>query len=595
MDSDDRNEEQNNTSQDEGRQKELERIKKWIEERRNATKEQNFDNKVEEPKNPDNNTVSDADSDNDNENGELGTEEYEKVGQQSMNIKQSSEFPEKILDILRDRNYPQDKKEWIRNLPWKVVEPQTPSLEEVGRLLNESHYGMEDVKQNLLEHVALQLHLKCEHGTVLLLLGPPGVGKTSIAKTLAKVLNREFVKINLGSIGSSFELKGAVSSWKNAQPGFIVKALRQTHSLSPLILLDEIDKIGNDETHGGVSSALLEILDSDRTAFKDNFLEMEMDLSHVFFIATANRFNDIDPILRDRLEIIELPGYSINNKLFIAQNYILPRKLKAFNLDSALFNISEDALKYIIMQHSPELGVRKLESYISSICRKMVYQLLTGKCTSMIVERSMVIGLLGKPTILETPLLDKPEVGVVNTLGVMNDGHGMVFPIETSVVSGDGDIFYTGGFAESCEDVFEVVMTIIKTLGSNWGYPKSDFDNLDIHVHAYWPGIKKEGSSIGLAFFTAFLSALLNIQVRNDVAVTGELTLHGRLIPIGGVEQKIIAASQAGIKKVIFPSGNKVQIEAMDQALIDNIEIKLIDSLDELIEEAFVKNSHNET
>lgn len=556
----------NNSEQDNERRKELERIKKWIEERR-----ANLDNQKK---------------DEANMNNKVETEEQKSNEQFNIKPRINNEQPQQISEALQDKNYPTHKKDWLLSLPWKAVEPQIHSMDVVAKILDESHYGMEKVKKRLLEHIAVQSYLKSTQGTVLLLLGPPGVGKTSIAKTLAKALKREYVRINLGGIGSAFELLGAASSWKNAQPGLIVKALRQTHSLSPLILLDEIDKIGNDETHGEASNALLEILDSDRTAFKDNFLEVEIDLSHVFFVATANNINDIDPILLDRMEIIELNGYTTEDKLLIARKYIIPSKLNKFNLDSTLFNISDQAVRYIIMKYCPELGIRKLESYITAICRNMVYQLLTEKCTKMIIEPSMIIGLLGKPSTIETTLLDKPEVGTINALGVINDGQGIVIPVEISSICGDGDIYYTGGIGESCEDVFEVIMTIMKTMGVKWGLQVNNFDNYDIHVHAYWPSIKKEGSSIGFAFFIAFLSSLINVPVRNDIAVTGELTLHGKIMPIGGVEPKILAAVQAGIKKVIIPYSNKNQIEKIESSLINELEIVYISSLEELISEA---------
>lgn len=572
--------------QENERSKELERIKKWIEDRRAALNKHQIDEGTTKDIEGDNSVI----SINSVENKKIisETDTLKKDENKSQNTNKNIDLPEKISTILLNKNYPSDKKDWLNNLPWKVIEPSIPDLGIVEKVLDESHYGMAKVKQRILEHIAVQSHLKCVQGTVLLLLGPPGVGKTSIAKTLAKALNRVYTKINLGAIGSSFELIGASSSWKNAQPGLIVKALRQTQSLSPLILLDEIDKIGNDKTHGEASSALLEILDSDRKAFKDNYLEIELDLSHVFYVATANNINDIDPILRDRLEVIELSGYTTENKLSIAREYIIPRKLKAYNLDTSKFNISDEALRYIIMQYCPELGVRKLESHISAICRKLVYLLITRKCGEMIVERSMLLGLLGKPVILASTLLDTPEVGVVNALGVMDNGQGIIFPVEISSIGGDGDVFYTGGFSESCEEVFEVIMTIMKMMGVKWGVQVSNFDNYDIHVHAYFPSIKKEGSSIGLAFFVAFLSSLINVPIRNDIAVTGELTLHGRIMPIGGLEPKILAAVQAGLKKIVIPSGNKTQIEEIESSLLSNLDIVFIDSLDELINEVLI-------
>jgi ATP-dependent Lon protease len=573
-------------NQEDERSKELERIKKWIEERRATLNKHQIDERTTKDNEGDNSVISINSVEDKKVISETNT--LKKDEHQRENTNNNIDLPEKISTILLNKNYPSDKKDWLINLPWRVIEPSIPDLDIVEKVLDESHFGMEKVKQRMLEHIAVQSHLKCVQGTVLLLLGPPGVGKTSIAKTLAKALNRVYTKINLGAIGSSFELIGASSSWKNAQPGLIVKALRQTQSLSPLILLDEIDKIGNDKTHGEATSALLEILDSDRKAFKDNYLEIEIDLSNVFYVATANNINDIDPILRDRLEVIELSGYTTENKLSIARDYIIPRKLKAYNLDTSKFNISDDALRYIVMQYCHELGVRKLESHISAICRKMVYLLITGKCSEMIVERRMLLGLLGKPVISASTVLDKPEVGVVNAVGVMDNGQGIIFPVEVSSINGDGDVFYTGGFSEGCEEVFEVVMTIMKMMGGQWGVKVSNFDNYDLHVHAYFPSIKKEGSSIGLAFFIAFLSSLINVPIRNDIAVTGELTLHGRIMPIGGLEPKIIAAVQAGLKKIVIPSGNKTHIEEVESSLLSNLDIVFIDSLDALINEVLI-------
>lgn len=519
--------------------------------------------------------VSDG-SDEENNNFDISLEDEEESGLDN------------VEEYIKRTNLSEEQKEWIRSMPWDNTEVPKIDLEQAERKLKDSHYGMQELKQQIMEYITMQNHLGGEYGSVLLLVGPPGVGKTSIAKAIAEALNREFVKIPLNGVSAAFELNGSFASWKNAQPGLIAKAIKQAESFSPVILLDEIDKIGSAETYASASAALIEIMDTDRTEFVDQYLEIPLDLSKIIFIATANSTDTISPLLLDRMEILNLPGYTGEEKFQIARRYIIPNEMKTHKIDESMLNISDNAIKLIIEFLCKEPGTRQLTHIIKTICRKAIYSISTNKCSQYVIDENSVKSLIPSEVRIDANHIFDSEIGGVNALAVTGEGVGIVNPAEVCVVPGDGDVFFTGSLMEDIRECFEVAMSIIKINCDRWGFNPDIFDVKDVHVNSYYPSVKKTGYSIGLALFTALISAMLNRPVKDSVAVTGEITLRGKVMPVGGVREKITAAYYSGIKNVFIPYGNRYVLDDLADEIKKEVNIIPVSDVFEMIDRALI-------
>jgi ATP-dependent Lon protease len=492
-------------------------------------------------------------------------------------------YPSYVREFVSSKDCREDQKDWIYSLPWQVVDIPDIDIKEAESLLEKSHYGLKDVKQRIIEYISIQKHLGGNYGAVLLLVGPPGVGKTSICKTIAQAMKREFVKISMGGLTSSHELKGLGKKWKNAEPSPVTKAIRRCGSLCPVILLDEIEKLGKSKEFGDPQAVLLEMLDTNRTNFVDGFIELPIDLSNVVFIATANDISEISEPLLDRMEVIDLKGYSSEEKIQIAKEYIIPEEMKTHKLSQDMLQIKDSALRTIVEEYTQDPGIRQLNANIKTICRKAVYFYVTGKQKQLVVDKNLLPALLGRSSSIQLPLSGKPEVGVVNALAVMNSGGGITLPVEVSIIPGDGDVFYTGGITDEIRESCEVVMSLICIKGEKLGVKSEIFDLKDVHVHALMPSVKKSGPSMGIALYTAFVSALLGVPVRNDIAITGEITLRGNVMPVGAIHEKITAAYRSGLRTVIIPYDNRHDLAGVSKAILEEMEIILVSEVDEVV------------
>ncbi|MEN6351471.1 MAG: S16 family serine protease, partial [Syntrophomonas sp.] len=447
--------------------------------------------------------------------------------------------------------------DWVFNVPWVKDKIPDIDIEQAKNILDKHHYGLQEVKERILEFMAVQKLTGDTYGTVLLLTGPPGVGKTSIAKSIAEAMQRKFVKVSLGGAFDEMMIRGCDRSYLGSQPGDIIRALRQVGTLIPVMLLDEIDKIGQRGTSGDVAAALLEMLDSDRSEFKDHYLGLPIDLSGVLFIATANIEQNISPVLRDRLKIIEIDGYTVDEKLSIARDFVLPEEEKRHGLEEGLVQIDNDTMLEIIQSYANEPGVRDIQQHMQAICGKVAYWVVSGQVQQKVnVNRAMVTAILGRAAKKHNLLSSRPEIGVVNALAYIREGFGNVLPIEVGVLPGTGRIQYTGNLRKIIRETCEVVVSLIRSRSSQWNLDPNFHENKDIHFHALEASVPKEGSSIGVTLFTALFSALAGIPVPNDLAMTGEITLRGKIMPIGGLEEKLTAAYNSGIRRVVIPEAN---------------------------------------
>ncbi len=479
--------------------------------------------------------------------------------------------------------------DWIINLPWNRDSNPEININLARNLLNSRHYGLEEVKERILEFMAVQKLTGDTYGTVLLLVGPPGVGKTSIAKSIAEAVDRKFVKISLGGTFDEMIIRGCDRSYMSSQPGDIIRSLRQVGTLEPVMLLDEIDKIGKRSNSGDVAAALLEMLDSNRSEFKDHYIGIPIDLSGVLFIATANTQQNIPPVLRNRMQVIEIDGYTTDEKLSIARNFILPEEECRHGLTRGFVRMNDDVLQDMIQNYTREPGVRSLQHHLQNICSKIAYWVVSGQAAHPVqVNRAMLTAILGRSAKEHNCLSIKPEIGVVNSLVYISEGLGSILPIEVGVLPGTGRIQYTGNLRKTIRETCEVVISLLRSRAEAWNLDHSFYETKDIHFHALQASVPKEGSSMGVTLFTALYSALAGIPVPYDLAMTGEITLRGKIIPIGGLEEKITAAYNAGINKVIIPEANMYELPDLPEKLRQQMTVEGVREVDQLLEKVFV-------
>lgn len=480
--------------------------------------------------------------------------------------------------------------DWIVDLPWDKHSEEILDIKTSREILDRDHYALKDVKERILEFLAVKQLTETIKGPILCLVGPPGVGKTSIAKSIADSTNRKFVRMSLGGVRDEAEIRGHRRTYIGSMPGRIINSIKDVETNNPVFLLDEIDKIGSD-FRGDPASALLEVLDPEQNStFKDHYLDVPFDLSNVMFITTANSLGTIPRPLLDRMEIIEVNSYIEDEKMEIAKRYLVPKKLEEHGLTEEELKISDTALLSIIRNYTRESGVRNLERKIADICRKSVKRILEDDKKSIRVSISSLKSYLGAPKYIDDSLDKEDQVGLVTGLAWTQVG-GETLSIEVNVVEGTGKVQLTGKLGDVMKESAMAAISYIRSNHEKLGIDEKFYKEKDIHIHVPEGAVPKDGPSAGITMATAVISALTNTPVHNDIAMTGEITLRGRVLPIGGVKEKTVAANRLGIKKVLLPKDNEKELEEVPDKVKSEIEFVLVSNIDEVLTHALVKDS----
>ncbi|MCM1133277.1 MAG: endopeptidase La [Ruminococcus flavefaciens] len=473
----------------------------------------------------------------------------------------------------------------VLELPWGKYTKAKISLEKAESILENDHYGLKKVKERILEFLAVHAINPAIKGQIICLAGPPGIGKTSIAKSIAKAMGRNYVRVSLGGVRDEADIRGHRKTYIGAMPGRIITALSQAESANPLILFDEIDKLCND-MKGDPSSAMLEVLDSEQnSAFRDHFLEVPFDLSKAVFITTANNVGDIPAPLLDRMELIELPSYTAEEKFHIAKEHLVPKQLKEHGLKGSQLRIQDDTLNDVITYYTKEAGVRGLERCIASLCRKGAKKIASGEAKRITVKAKELENWLGTRKYTSDLVSKENQTGVVNGLAWTSVG-GVLMPLEVITLEGSGKTEVTGSLGDVMKESSKIAVSYVRSVADKYNIDKEFYKKNDLHIHAPEGAVPKDGPSAGVTMTTALVSALSGKKVRCDVAMTGEITLHGKVLPIGGLREKTMAAYKAGIKTVIIPAGNKPDLEEVDDAVKGSIEFILAENLTDVLDNA---------
>lgn len=477
----------------------------------------------------------------------------------------------------------------VLELPWNKKSKIKVDVKKAAKILDKDHYGMKKVKDRILESIAVHAMMPEVTGQILCLVGPPGVGKTSIGRSVAKALGREYVRVSLGGVRDEADIRGHRKTYVGAMPGRIMTAMKNAGTSNPLILFDEIDKMGND-FKGDPASAMLEVLDGEQNKeFRDHYIELPFDLSKVMFITTANTLDTIPKPLLDRMEVIELSSYTREEKFHIAKNHLIPKQLKKHGLKASQMKINDAALYDVIDYYTKEAGVRNLERMVASLCRKAAKEIVSGDSVKVSYNKKNLESYLGTKKYLDDEKSDKNEVGVVNGLAWTSVG-GVLMPLEVMVLDGKGEIETTGSLGDVMKESAKLAVTYTRSVASKYNIPEDFYKTKDIHIHAPEGAVPKDGPSAGVTMTTALVSALSGIPVRSDVAMTGEITLHGKVLPIGGLREKTMAAYKADIGTVIIPNANKGDLDEVDDAVKNATKFVLASKLEEVLDEALVKN-----
>ena len=477
--------------------------------------------------------------------------------------------------------------ETVMELPWLKTGKDDQDIHHAKEVLDQDHYGLQQVKDRVLEYLAVRILTKKGSSPILCLVGPPGTGKTSIARSVARALNKKYVRISLGGVRDEAEIRGHRKTYVGAMPGRIAEAMRQAGVSNPLMLLDEVDKVSGDYK-GDVSSALLEVLDGEQNVkFRDHYVEIPIDLSGVLFIATANTTQTIPGPLLDRMEIIEVSSYTENEKFHIAKDYLIPKQLERNGLDGEKLTISDKALEKIIHNYTREAGVRNLERRIGEICRKAAREFLEKQKNSVRVTEANLEKYLGKEKITFDEANEEDEVGIVRGLAWTSVG-GDTLQIEVNVMPGDGKLQMTGQTGDVMKESAQIALTYVRSVSEKYDIPKDYFKTHDIHLHIPEGAVPKDGPSAGITMATAMLSAATGCKVLASVAMTGEITLRGRVLAIGGLKEKILAAKMAHIKKVLVPDKNRPDIAELSKEITKGLEIVFVKTMEEVVQEAFL-------
>jgi len=473
----------------------------------------------------------------------------------------------------------------VLSLPWGIYSKESKDLKKAERILNKDHYGLEKVKERIVEFLAVKAATDNINAPILCLVGPPGVGKTSIAKSMARALGREYVRMSLGGISDEAEIRGHRRTYLGAMPGRIIAAMRQAGASNPLILLDEIDKIGKDYK-GDPAAAFLEILDAEQNVnFRDNYLEMPYDLSKVLFICTANSLDTIPGPLRDRLEIVELSSYTAEEKQHIAEEFLIPKQLKANGLTKSQLRFKKDAVADMIESYTREAGVRSLERLVGAVCRKVVKERIHSTKLVTITKKN-ITDYLGRRRFKPETINAKDEVGICRGLAWTSVG-GCTLSVEVNILKGKGNFKITGNVGKVMEESYNAALSYIRANAEELGVD-IDFEHTDVHIHIPEGATPKDGPSAGITMATAMVSAMKNVPVRSDIAMTGEISIRGKVMPIGGLKEKVLAAKRAGVKKIIIPVENAPDLEEIPEYGKENIEFVLAEQMNDVLSNSLV-------
>jgi ATP-dependent Lon protease len=494
-------------------------------------------------------------------------------------LKKLEAMPPMSAESTVSRNY----LDWLLAVPWKKKSKETRSIDRAEKVLNQDHYGLEKIKERILEFLAVRQLVKNPKGSILCFVGPPGVGKTSLGMSIAKATGRKFVRMSLGGVRDEAEIRGHRRTYIGALPGQIIQSMKKAGTRNPVFMLDEVDKMASD-FRGDPSSALLEVLDPEQnTTFQDHYLDVEYDLSEVLFVATANVLHTIPAPLQDRMEILRLHGYTEAEKLEIAKQYLVKKQRENTGLTEKNIVFSEDALVEIIRAYTREAGVRNLEREIGNVCRKVVRRVVkNGLKHKEEIIAANIAEFLGVPKFRDSQVHEKSEVGLVTGLAWTEVG-GSILPVEVQILDGKGKLTPTGQLGEVMQESAQAALTYVRSRAAHLGLPRDFYRNVDIHVHVPEGAIPKDGPSAGITMATALASALAKIPVRRDIAMTGEITLRGKVLPIGGLKEKLLAAHRAGLFEAILPKDNEKDLADLPENLKSAMKLHFVDSMDEVL------------
>ena len=498
-------------------------------------------------------------------------------------LKKLEAMPPMSAESTVSRNY----LDWLLAVPWKKRSKEIRSIENAETVLNEDHYGLEKIKDRILEFLAVRQLVKNPKGSILCFVGPPGVGKTSLGMSIAKATGRKFVRMSLGGVRDEAEIRGHRRTYIGALPGQIIQSMKKAGTKNPVIMLDEIDKMAAD-FRGDPASALLEVLDPEQNhTFQDHYLDVEYDLSQVLFVATANVLHTIPGPLQDRMEILRLTGYTELEKLEIAKQYLVKKQLEATGLTAEQISFTDDALREIIRAYTREAGVRNLEREIGNICRKVARKVVGNAKHVETVTAESLSTLLGVAKFRDSQVQEKSEIGLVTGLAWTEMG-GSILQTEVQVLDGKGKMTATGQLGDVMQESAQAALTYIRSRSNHLGLPRDFYRNVDIHVHVPEGAIPKDGPSAGITLATALASALTKIEVRRDIAMTGEITLRGKVLPIGGLKEKLLAAHRAGIREAILPADNMKDLADLPDLIKNEMKLNWVEQMDEVLELALV-------
>ncbi|MBI5233436.1 MAG: endopeptidase La [Deltaproteobacteria bacterium] len=478
--------------------------------------------------------------------------------------------------------------EWLVELPWSKTTKDTLDLKKAKKVLDHDHYDLEKIKERILEYLAVRKLRAKTKGPILCFVGPPGVGKTSLGRSIARAMGRSFVRVSLGGIKDEAEIRGHRRTYVGAMPGRIIQGMKQAGTANPVFMMDEIDKIGTD-FRGDPSSALLEVLDPEQNyAFSDHYLNIAFDLSKVMFVMTANMVDTIPDALKDRMEILELPGYTEEEKVEIAKKYIVPRQIEEHGLTPMTLAIPDETIRKVISQYTREAGLRNLEREIAGLSRKVAKKVATGKCARTVITPHSTEEYLGIPKYLPEAEQEKDEVGVATGLAWTPVG-GEILHIETTIMKGKGQLTLTGHLGEVMKESAHAALSYARTRAEDFGLALNFYKTIDIHIHVPAGAIPKDGPSAGITIATSLISALTRTPIDRDVVMTGEITLRGRVLPVGGIKEKCLAAMRAKIKTIIIPDRNKKDLEEISPEARKKMKIVLVGHMDEVMDVVFKK------
>ena len=494
-------------------------------------------------------------------------------------LKRLEAMPPMSAEATVSRNY----LDWLIAVPWHKKTKESRDLKVAETVLNEDHYGLEKIKERVLEFLAVRALVKKPKATILTLAGPPGVGKTSLAKSIARAMNRKFVRLSLGGVRDEAEIRGHRRTYIGAFPGQIIQMMKKAGTVNPVFLLDEVEKMSMD-FRGDPSAALLEVLDPEQnTTFQDHYLDVEYDLSNVMFICTANVLHTIPQALRDRMEVLQLAGYTEVEKVEIAKRYLVPKAVEGSGLTEKNIVFSSDALQTIIQRYTREAGVRSLEREINSVCRKVARKVVTeGAATFEDITPDKITQYLGVPRFRPSMAEEQNEVGVATGLAWTEVG-GEILVTEATLMPGRGRLTLTGKLGDVMQESAQAAMSYVRSRAEELGIPKDFNRKLDVHVHIPEGAIPKDGPSAGITLATAMISALAKVKTRREVAMTGEITLRGKVLPIGGVKEKVLAAHRAGVTNILLPKDNEKDLADIPKNVLDTLNMHLVSTMDEVL------------